>query len=102
MRALLRANAGLFTALQSARPGISERESAAEIEYEMRRAGSWDDPLQITRTSSQQLVAGTSFVLDACLFDESAGVGVVAGGTYAVTEAGVEVLAAGAPELAPA
>jgi Xaa-Pro aminopeptidase len=62
---------------------------------------SWLDPLQITRTSSQRLVAGTTFVLHACLLDESARTGVVIGGTYAVSATGVEALAgAGAIELA--
>ena len=61
----------------------------------------WLDPLQITRTSTQRLVAGTTFVLHACLLDEPASVGVVVGGTYAVTERGIEALAgAGAIELA--
>ena len=61
----------------------------------------WLDPLQITRTSAQHLVAGTTFVLHACLLDEPASLGVVVGGTYAVTETGVESLAgAGAIELA--
>ena len=31
----------------------------------------WLDPLQITRTSTQRLVAGTTFVLHACLLDEA-------------------------------
>ncbi len=60
----------------------------------------WLDPLQITRTSTQRLVAGTTFVLHACLLDEPASLGVVVGGTYAITDAGVETLAgAGAIEL---
>lgn len=60
----------------------------------------WLDPLQITRTSTQRLVAGTTFVLHACLLDEPASLGVVVGGTYAVTDSGVEALAgAGAVDL---
>ncbi len=63
----------------------------------------WLDPLQITRTSNQRLVPGTTFVLHACLLDEPAGLGVVVGGTYAVTDSGIERLAgAGAVELATA
>ena len=60
----------------------------------------WLDPFQITRTSAQELQPGIAFVLHACLLDESAQVGVVVGGTYAMTEAGVELLAgAGAVDL---
>jgi hypothetical protein len=58
------------------------------------------DPLQITRTSTQRLVPGVSFVLHACLLDEPAAAGVVVGGTYAVREERVEMLAgAGAVDL---
>lgn len=58
------------------------------------------DPLEITRTSTQQLVAGSTFVLHACLLDEKAPLGVLVGGTYAMSEDGLEQLAgAGAVEL---
>ena len=61
----------------------------------------WLDPLEITRTSTQPLVEGTTFVLHACLLDEAASLGVLVGGTYAVGENGLEQLAgAGAVELA--
>ena len=60
----------------------------------------WLDPLQITRTSTQRLVPGSTFVLHACLLDEPEQTGVVVGGTYAMTDAGLEMLAgAGAVEL---
>jgi Xaa-Pro aminopeptidase len=60
----------------------------------------WLDPLQITRTSTQPIVPGSTFVLHACLLDEPASVGVLVGGTYAVNVDGVEQLAgAGAVEL---
>jgi Xaa-Pro dipeptidase len=60
----------------------------------------WLDPFQITRTSVQKLQSGIAFVLHACLLDETAQVGVVVGGTYAMSEAGVELLAgAGAIDL---
>jgi Xaa-Pro aminopeptidase len=60
----------------------------------------WLDPFQITRTSTQAVVPGTAFVLHACLLDEEASLGVLVGGTYAVTADGVEPLAgAGAVEL---
>lgn len=57
----------------------------------------WLDPFQITRTSSQVLQVGIAFVLHACLLDEAASTGVVAGGTYAVTAEGVEQLAGAGP-----
>ena len=61
----------------------------------------WLDPLEITRTSTQRLVPGSTFVLHACLLDEAAPLGVLVGGTYAVTDGGLEQLAgAGAVELA--
>lgn len=60
----------------------------------------WLDPLEITRTSTQRLVAGSTFVLHACLLDEQAPLGVLVGGTYAMSEDGLEQLAgAGAVEL---
>jgi Xaa-Pro aminopeptidase len=60
----------------------------------------WLDPLQITRTSVQELVPGSAFVLHACLLDEPASLGVLVGGTYAVTAHCVEPVAgAGAVEL---
>jgi Xaa-Pro dipeptidase len=60
----------------------------------------WLDPLEITRTSTQRLVPGSTFVLHACLLDEAAPLGVLVGGTYAVTESELEQLAgAGAVEL---
>ena len=60
----------------------------------------WLDPLQITRTSSQRLVPGSTFVLHACLLNEPEQTGVVVGGTYAMTDVGVEMLSgAGAVEL---
>ena len=60
----------------------------------------WLDPLQITRTSTQRLVHGSTFVLHACLLDEPERTGVVVGGTYAMTVSGVEMLSgAGAVEL---
>jgi Xaa-Pro dipeptidase len=61
---------------------------------------SWLEPFQITRTSTQRLEPGMTFVLHACLLDEAAGHGVLVGGTYLMTSDGVEVLAgAGDVEL---
>ena len=60
----------------------------------------WLDPLQITRTSTQRLVAGSTFVLHACLLDEQDPTGVLVGGTYAIGDAGLEMIAgAGTVEL---
>ncbi len=53
----------------------------------------WLEPLKITRTSTDVLVPGTTFVVHACLLDEADNVGVLAGGTYAMTETGYEMLA---------
>ena len=62
---------------------------------------SWLEPLQITRTSTDVLHAGTTFVLHACLLDERESIGVLVGGTYAMTDAGYELLSgAGDVELA--
>jgi Xaa-Pro dipeptidase len=60
----------------------------------------WLDPLQITRTSNQRLAPGSTFVLHTCLLDEKERTGVVVGGTYAMTDTGLEMLSgAGAIEL---
>ena len=60
----------------------------------------WLDPLEITRSSTQQIHPGSTFVLHACLLDEAASLGVLVGGTYSVTDEGLEQLAgAGAVEL---
>ena len=61
---------------------------------------SWLEPLQITRTSTDVLHPGTTFVLHACLLDEASGTGVLAGGTYAIDDDGYELLSgAGDAEL---
>ena len=59
----------------------------------------WLDSFQITRTSVQQVQPGITFVLHACLLDETARVGVVVGGTYAMTESGIELAGAGSIDL---
>ena len=46
------------------------------------------EPLQITRTSTDVLNCGTMFVLHSCLLDEKESIGVVAGGTYVMTDTG--------------
>jgi len=57
----------------------------------------WLDPFQITRTSRRAIEPGVAFVLHACLLDAEAEVGVVIGGTYAMTGDGVEELAGAGP-----
>jgi len=52
----------------------------------------WLEPLKITRTSEDVLLPGTTFVLHACLLDEEKGLGVLVGGTYAMTDDGYECL----------
>jgi Xaa-Pro dipeptidase len=113
------AQACLRAGLDAIRPGIEARAVEAPALAVLRDAGlgdgfqmrfgygvgagyppTWLDPFQITRTSVQKLQPGIAFVLHACLLDETAEVGVVVGGTYAMTEAGVELLAgAGAIDL---
>jgi Xaa-Pro dipeptidase len=62
---------------------------------------SWLEPLKITRTSTDVLHLGTTFVLHACLLDEAERIGVLVGGTYAITAVGYELLSgAGDVELA--
>lgn len=113
------AQACLRAGLDAITPGIEARAVEAPALAILREAGlgdgfmmrfgygvgvgyppTWLDPLQITRTSTQPLAPGTTFVLHACLLDQQAQVGVVVGGTYAVGETGVELLAgAGAVDL---
>jgi Xaa-Pro aminopeptidase len=101
----------LRAGLQQLRPGVP----AAEVERPaleiIRRAGlgdafkmrfgygvgigyppSWLEQLQITRTSTDVLDVGTTFVLHACLLDERESIGVLVGGTYAITGEGYELL----------
>lgn len=113
------ARACLQAGLAGLRPGVEAREVEAPALAILRTEGlgdgfkmrfgygvgvgyppTWLDPLQITRTSTQRLVPGVSFVLHACLLDEAEAVGVVVGGTYAINEDGVEMLAgAGSVDL---
>ena len=60
----------------------------------------WLEPLKITRTSSDILHPGTTFVLHACLLNEAERIGVLVGGTYAMTASTFELLSgAGDVEL---
>jgi Xaa-Pro dipeptidase len=60
---------------------------------------SWLEPLKITRVSTDILHPGTTFVLHACLLDEAESIGVLVGGTYAMTATGHELLS-GAGDVA--
>ena len=61
---------------------------------------SWLETLQITRSSMDVLHSGTTFVLHACLLDDTDSIGVLVGGTYAMTGDGYELLSgAGDVEL---
>jgi Xaa-Pro aminopeptidase len=109
------AQACLRAGLDAIRPGIEAHAVEAPALTVLRDAGfgdsfqmrfgygvgasyppTWLDPFQISRTSVQKLQPGIAFVLHACLFDKTAQVGVVVGATYAMTEAGVELLAGAA------
>ena len=61
---------------------------------------SWLEPLKITRTSTDTLDPGTTFVLHACLLDEAESLGVLVGATYAMADGGAEMISgAGDVEL---
>jgi Xaa-Pro aminopeptidase len=109
----------LRVGLEQLRPGVPAAEVEGPALEIIRRAGlgdafkmrfgygvgigyppSWLEPLQITRTSTDILDVGTTFVLHACLLDEPERIGVLVGGTYVMTDAGYELLSgAGDVEL---
>lgn len=110
------ARACLSAGLGAIRPGIVARDVEAPALAVLGEAGlgdafqmrfgygvgagyppTWLDPFQITRTSTQTLEPGIAFVLHACLLDESNDVGVVVGGTFAVTNTGIESIAGAGP-----
>jgi Xaa-Pro dipeptidase len=110
------ARACLRAGLDAIRPGVEARDVEAPALAVLGDAGlgdgfqmrfgygvgagyppTWLDPFQITRTSVQRLRPGIAFVLHACLLEETAEVGVVVGGTYAMTDEGVEPLAGAGP-----
>ena len=55
----------------------------------------WLEPLQITRDSSQVLKVGMVFVLHAYLQLLEERIGIIQGGTYALTQSGLEMLIGG-------
>ena len=55
----------------------------------------WLEPLQISRGSHQIMEVGMVFVLHAYLQLVNEGLGMIQGGTYALTETGVEMLVGG-------
>ena len=86
-----RSRAGARSGRNGRLPGAAHRGTHGEV---------GGRALEITRTSTQRIVPGSTFVLHACLLDEAESLGVLVGGTYAVTEHSVEQLAgAGAVEL---
>lgn len=110
----------LRAGLAQLRPGVPAAEVEGPALEIIRRAGlgdafkmrfgygvgigyppSWLEMLQITRTSTDRLEPGMTFVLHACLLDERESLGVLVGGTYAMTPTGHELLSgAGDVELA--
>ena len=109
----------LRAGLAQLRPGVPAADVEAPALEIIRRAGqgdnfkmrfgygvgigyppSWLETLQITRTSTDVLHSGTTFVLHACLLDDTDSIGVLVGGTYAMTGDGYELLSgAGDVEL---
>ncbi|MDZ4735489.1 MAG: Xaa-Pro peptidase family protein [Rhodospirillaceae bacterium] len=55
----------------------------------------WLEALEICRESSQIMQANTTFVLHSCIELEDEGIGIIQGGTYALTESGLELLTGG-------
>jgi hypothetical protein len=55
----------------------------------------WLETLQISRGFDRQLSANMVFVLHACIELPEEGIGVIQGGTYLLTEGGLEMLAGG-------
>jgi len=53
----------------------------------------WLEPYGITRTNLEPVQPGMTFVMHTCLLDEAQALGVLVGGTYAMTEAGLVQLA---------
>lgn len=60
----------------------------------------WLEPFGITRTNMEPVRVGMTFVLHACLLDADHAIGVLVGGTYAMTDKGfVQLAGAGDCEL---
>ncbi|MEX1109726.1 MAG: Xaa-Pro peptidase family protein [Dongiaceae bacterium] len=55
----------------------------------------WLEALEICRESSQIMQANTTFVLHSCVELEDEGIGIIQGGTYALTTGGLELLTGG-------
>jgi len=55
----------------------------------------WLEALEICRESNQAMQASTTFVLHSCIELPEEGIGIVQGGTYALTDAGLEFLTGG-------
>lgn len=55
----------------------------------------WLETLQISRGFDRRLAANMAFVLHACIELPEEGIGVIQGGTYLLTDGGLEMLAGG-------
>ena len=55
----------------------------------------WLEALEICRESNQIMQADTTFVLHSCIELPEEGIGIIQGGTYALTESGLELLTGG-------
>lgn len=108
------ARASLNAGVAAVRPGVRVGEVEEASLAPLRRAGLeraalmrfgygigvayppiWLEPLQISRGFDQMLEAGMVFVLHAYLQLLEEGLGIIQGGTYALTETGVEMLVGG-------
>jgi Xaa-Pro aminopeptidase len=108
------ARASLAAGIAAARPGVRVGEVEEASLAPLRRAGLegaalmrfgygigvayppiWLEPLQISRGFDQMLEPGMVFVLHAYLQLLEEGLGIIQGGTYALTETGVEMLVGG-------
>lgn len=102
----------LAAGIKAARPGIPAAEIEAPALDILRGEGlsetfamrfgysvgigyppTWLEPFGITRTNSDPVRAGMAFVLHACLLEKEASIGVLVGGTYAMTNEGLVQLA---------
>lgn len=102
----------LSSGLNVARPGIPASEVEAPALDILRAEGlpdtfamrfgysvgigyppTWLEPFGMTRTNCEPVQVGMTFVLHACLLEKDSSIGVLVGGTYAMTEEGLVQLA---------
>lgn len=109
----------LLAGLTDARPGMTAAEIEAPALDILRAEGlpdtfamrfgysvgigyppTWLEPFGITRTNKEPVQVGMTFVMHACLLDADQAIGVLVGGTYAMTDKGfVQLAGAGDCEL---